>query len=115
MLEAILDYRWQLLGIFEVLAWTVTFLLFYVRYRLQSLRWFRILSVLFFCTGVIPLVSLGLVNFYQQGEVDGFTLVIVLLLLYGATLGRRQVWKLDRWAKRRFSPKKSQQSAASER
>ena len=80
MLEAILDYRWQLLGIFEVLAWTVTFLLFYVRYRLQSLRWFRILSVLFFCTGVIPQVSLGLVNFYQQGEVDGFTLVIVLLL-----------------------------------
>ena len=53
-------------------------------------------------------------NFYQQGEVDGFTLVIVVLLLYGATLGRRQVWKLDRWAKRRFSPAKKQQTASNE-
>ena len=102
MLNEILNYKWLLLGGMEVVAWSVTFFMLYARYKLRSQRWFRIASILFFLTGVIPQVSLGILNFMAVGAVDVFMLVLVLLLLYGSTLGRRQVQQLDRWASRRF-------------
>ncbi|MCH3959699.1 MAG: hypothetical protein LKE51_10020 [Selenomonas sp.] len=85
----------------------VTFFMLYARYKLRSQRWFRIASILFFMTGVIPQVSLGILNFMAVGTVDVFTLVLVLLLLYGFTLGRRQAQRLDRWAYRRFNGDKA--------
>ena len=107
MLNEILNYKWLLLGGMEVVAWSVTFFMLYARYKLRSQRWFRIASILFFMTGVIPQVSLGILNFMAVGTVDVFTLVLVLLLLYGFTLGRRQAQRLDRWAYRRFNGDKA--------
>ena len=103
MIQAILASKWMLLGVLEVAAWSVTFAMLYVRYKLRSARWFRIFTVLFFLTGVIPQVLLGVLNFLAAGKVDVFTLVIVLLLVYGSTLGKRQVQRLDGWAKKKFS------------
>jgi hypothetical protein len=108
MLDDILAYRWLLLGLMEVVAWSVTFFMLYARYKLRSQRWFRIASVLFFLTGVIPQASLGILNFMAVGNVDVFTLILVLLLLYGFTMGRRQVRRLDQWACRRFGSDKDE-------
>ena len=103
MLEQILIYKWLLLGLLEIVAWTVTFFMLFARYKMRSRFWFRAASVLFFLTGVIPQALLGILNFLHAGEIDTFTLVLLLLLLYGFTIGRRQVQRLDRWASRRFS------------
>ena len=103
MIQAILDEKWLVLGSLEVAAWSVTFAMLYARYKLRSARWFRMLTVLFFLTGVIPQVLLGVLNFLAAGEVDLFTLVIVLLLVYGSPLGKRQVQRLDAWAKKKFA------------
>ncbi len=101
----LVEYKWFILPGLEVLAWSCTFFLFYARYRLQSNFWFKIGSVLFAITGVIPQVIMGIFNFVIKGELDIFTSVIVLLIIYGATIGKKQVKKLDAWAQKKFQMK----------
>lgn len=103
MLAWLIEYKWPLLLALEVLAWASTFFIVYARYRLQSAFWFKVGCALGVLTGIIPQVALGMVNFVERREVDLFTLVIVLLLVYGLTIGREHVRRLDAWAKRRFA------------
>ena len=102
MYNVIIDNKWGILIVFEILAWSATFFLLYARYKMQSSFWFKIASVLVVFTGVIPQVLLGVVNFAATREIDFFTLVIVLLIIYGLTIGKRHVQKLDSWAKKKF-------------
>jgi uncharacterized membrane protein len=102
----LVDNKWFILIGFELLAWTSTFFLFYARYRLQSNFWFKVGTVLFAITGVIPQVLMGIINFIIQRQVDIFTLVIILLIIYGATIGKKQVKKLDTWAQKKFKKEK---------
>jgi hypothetical protein len=105
MFDMLLAYRWIILIALEVLAWASTFFMLYARYGMRSKRWFRVGAVLFAITGVIPQVALGVLNFAATREVDTFTLAIVLLLLYGFTIGKKDVQKLDAWAQKKFAKK----------
>jgi hypothetical protein len=105
MQHLILENKWILLLMLEIFAWSSTFFMFYARYKMRSSFWFKTASVLFALTGVIPQVSLGIVNFIAKKELDLFSLVILLLTIYGLTIGKKQVQKLDYWAKGKFSPK----------
>lgn len=102
-MSIILEYKWYILVSLEVLAWASTFFLFYARYGLKSSFWFRIASVLFAITGVIPQVIIGIINFIHTRKLDIFTLIIVVLLIYGFTFGKKEVKKLDTWAQKKFS------------
>lgn len=104
----LVEYKWGILIVLEVLAWSCTFFLFYARYRLQSNFWFKVGSVLFALTGIIPQVIMGIFNFVIKGELDIFTSVIILLIIYGATIGKKQVKKLDAWAQRKFQMKNAE-------
>ncbi|KEO84628.1 hypothetical protein [Tumebacillus flagellatus] len=104
-MATLLQYKWVILGVLEILAWTTTFLMLYARYGLRSNLWFKIFSVAFALTGVIPQVAVGILNFIANRELDLFTLILVLLILYGATLGKKQVRQLDAWAKNKFNKK----------
>ncbi|MBS4175468.1 hypothetical protein [Bacillus sp. FJAT-49736] len=99
----ILEYKWIILVCLEVLAWASTFFLFYSRYGMKSKFWFRVASILFAITGVIPQVIIGVVNFIHTRKLDIFTLIIVLLIVYGFTFGKKEVKKLDAWAQKKFS------------
>ncbi|WP_312475160.1 hypothetical protein [Neobacillus sp.] len=99
----LIENKWAILVGLEVLAWSSTFLLLYARYGLKSNFWFKVATVLFALTGVIPQVLMGIINFISTKKVDLFTLIIVLLIIYGFTLGKKQVKKLDSWAKAKFS------------
>jgi|SRR5579875_612319 len=99
----LVENKWTILISLEVLAWASTFFLLYARYGLQSKFWFKVATVLFAITGVIPQVLMGIINFISSKEIDLFTLIIVLLILYGATIGKSQVKKLDAWAKDKFA------------
>lgn len=99
----LLEYKWIILIALEILAWGSTFFMLYARYSMRSNFWFRVGAVLFAVTGVIPQVAIGVLNFVASKELDLFTLVIVLLLVYGFTIGKKQVKQLDEWAEKRFS------------
>ncbi|MEH7109382.1 hypothetical protein [Bacillus sp. JJ1764] len=102
-MEFLVENKWVILVSLEVLAWSSTFFLLYARYGLKSSFWFKVATVLFALTGVIPQVLMGIVNFAATQEVDLFTLIIVLLIVYGFTIGKKHVKKLDTWAQRKFS------------
>ncbi|MBB2479840.1 hypothetical protein H5P36_06515 [Bacillus sp. APMAM] len=99
----ILEYKWIILVSLEVLAWASTFFLFYARYGMKSTFWFKVASVLFAVTGVIPQVIMGIINFFHTRKLDIFTIIIVVLLIYGFTFGKKEVKKLDAWAQKKFS------------
>jgi hypothetical protein len=102
-MDFLIENKWVILVTFEVLAWSSTFFLLYARYGLKSSFWFKVATVLFALTGVIPQVLMGIINFITTRKVDLFTLVIVLLIIYGFTFGKNHVKKLDAWAQAKFS------------
>ena len=105
----LVENKWMILVCLEVLAWSSTFFLLYARYGLQSSFWFKVATILFAITGVIPQVLMGIVNFISTRKVDLFTLIIVLLILYGFTIGKSHVRKLDAWAQEKFSRQQSKE------
>jgi hypothetical protein len=102
-LNLVIANKWLILMVLEILAWVATIFLLYARYQLKSQIWFRVAAGLVLVTGVIPQVTLGIVNYTATQEVDLFTLVIVVLIIYGMTLGKKQVKQLDAWAQKKFS------------
>ncbi|MGG3467350.1 hypothetical protein ABES02_07510 [Neobacillus pocheonensis] len=103
MMNFLVENKWAILVSLEVLAWSSTFFLLYARYGLKSDFWFKVATVLVVITGVIPQVSMGLINFIATKTIDLFTLIIVLLIIYGFTIGKKHIKKLDTWAQRKFS------------
>lgn len=99
----VMENKWLILLVLECFAWSATIFVLYARYKLKSQFWFRAASVILVLTGVIPQVLLGVVNFIQTKELDLFTLVIVLLILYGATIGKGHIRQLDVWAQKKFT------------
>ncbi|XJZ27571.1 hypothetical protein ACF5W4_01525 [Bacillota bacterium Lsc_1132] len=98
-----IENKWIILASVEVLAWSSTFFLLYARYGLKSSFWFKIATVLLALTGVIPQVTMGVINFIATKKLDVFTLIIALLIVYGFTIGKKHVKKLDTWAQMKFS------------
>lgn len=80
--------------------------MFYARYKMQSSFWFKVASVMFLFTGVIPQVLLGVVNYIANREVDLFTLVVGWLIIYGLTIGKGHIKRIDAWAKIKFSKRR---------
>ena len=60
----------------------------------------------------VALLALGAWDYLDTGHVNGYTLFIVGLLLYAVTFGKRDVKRVDAWAKRRFSPRAPRRPAA---
>ena len=106
-MDFLIENKWAILVSLEVLAWSSTFFLLYARYGLKSSFWFKVGTVLFAVTGVIPQVLMGIINFISTKKVDLFTLIIVLLIIYGFTIGKSHVKKLDAWAQAKFSNKEN--------
>ena len=97
-----LEYRWLILAVLEVLAWASTFLMFYARYRLRSTALFRAGALLTILTGVLPQIGMGIINYIGTREIDLFTAVIVALILYGATAGKKDIRRLDTWMQNKY-------------
>lgn len=103
----LIENKWVILLCLEILAWLSTFLMLYARYGMKSKLGFQISSIAFAITGVIPQVIMGIINYWFTKELDLFTFIVVLMIGYGMTFGKKQVKKLDKWAEARFSRKVS--------
>lgn len=104
----IVQNKWLILICLQVLAWSSTFFMLYARYGINSPRLFKLGTVLTILTEVIPQVTLGIVNFIPSRKIDLFTAIIVLLIIYGSTLGRKKIKQLDLWAKNKFQSQQKQ-------
>lgn len=102
-MNIVIANKWLILMLLEVLAWAATLFLLYARYKQKSKIGFRVATGLVILTGIIPQVILGIINYSATQEVDLFTLVIVLLIIYGMTLGKKQIKQLDAWAQKKLS------------
>lgn len=105
-MRLIIEYKWEILALLEVLAWTSTFFMFFARYGMRSPGLFKLGVLLTLVTGVFPQVTMGIINFIVTKHIDIYTAVIVLLIIYGLTLGKKDVKRLDLWAQKTFSNKK---------
>lgn len=101
-MEFISENKWIILIILEILAWSSIFFMLYARYRLQSKQLFKLGTILTVMTGVVPQVTLGIINMVTLKKLDTFTIVILLLIIYGFTLGKRDVKRMDQWAQKKF-------------
>jgi uncharacterized membrane protein len=99
----IIENKWLILLVLEVFAWSATFFMFFARYKMQSDLWFKVASAMLIMTGFVPQILLGVINFSENKELDWFTLVLLLLVVYGATAGKNHVRKIDDWARGKFS------------
>lgn len=98
-----MENKWAILLTLEVFAWSATVFMFYARYKIKSSCLFKAASVMLAFTGFIPQIMLGVINFIENKEIDVFTLVLILLIVYGGTVGKKHVQQLDAWAKMKFS------------
>jgi hypothetical protein len=95
MLEVFIHYKWYLLLVAEILAWTSTFSMFVARYWWESRLGFWVSFVLSLVTGIGIQLSIALIHVFKGGTIGIFEIVVVLLILYGCTYGKKHVKILD--------------------
>jgi hypothetical protein len=101
--QSLVEHKWVILATLEIFAWASTFFMLLARYKWHSKTGFKMGVVLTVVTGVIPQILLGIINFITTRHVDLFTLIIVLLIIYGATIGKKDIKRLDKWAREKYS------------
>ena len=60
----------------------------------------------------VALLGLAAWDYAETGSVNAYTLVVLGVLVYALTLGKRDMKRVDAWAKRRFSPRDRVRPAA---
>ena len=97
-----MELKWILAVGAEATFWTlfVAFLLLRYRYGRDGASLAVLVAI-----ALDHVVLLGLAgwDFARTGSVSPYTVAIVALLVYALTLGRRDMRRVDAWAKRRFS------------
>jgi len=99
-----MDLKWTLAIACEVVFWALFVLFGLLRYRfgLDRASIFVLVAIVL---DHVALLALGVWDYVDSGHVSTFTVVIVGLLLYALTLGKRDMKRVDAWATRRFSPR----------
>jgi hypothetical protein len=97
-----MELKWILAVGAEAAFWTLllAFLLLRYRYGLDGASIAVLVAILL---DHVVILGLGVWDFAQTGRVSAYTVAIVALLAYAFTYGRRDMTRVDAWAKRRFS------------
>lgn len=106
MLDFILNNKWSILLISECIAWLFLFAMGYYRYWKPSKAHFIIVTILSCLFGYVPHFSIPVLMCIKEGSwtalyqskdallFDGF---ILALIIFGFTLGKKYVIKIDRY------------------
>jgi len=99
-----MELKWILAVGTEAAFWTlfVAFLLLRYRYGRDGASIVVLAAIVL---DHVVLLGLAVWDFTETGAVSPFTVAILALLVYAFTLGRRDMARVDSWAKRRFSPR----------
>jgi hypothetical protein len=99
-----MDIKWILAIGLEASFWImlVAFLVLRYRFGMEGVTRFFVIGVVLDTLGF---VALGVWDFARTGEVSAYTLLIVGLVVYALTLGKKDVKRLDAWMSRNLTPR----------
>jgi hypothetical protein len=99
-----MELKWILAVGTEAAFWTLFLAFLLLRYR-YARDGASIVVLAAIVLDHVVLLALAVWDFTETGAVSPFTVAILALLVYAFTLGRRDMARVDGWAKRRFSPR----------
>jgi len=95
MISILLEYKWWILLSCELIAWAATFYMFYAMYWLKSNLQFIIAGLVALLTGYVPHITLAFADFLKYREINSFLVVVVILFVFGITIGRKYISKIE--------------------
>jgi hypothetical protein len=97
-----MEIKWILAIALEATFWIMlaAFLVLRYRYGVEGVTRLFVIGVVLDTAGF---VALGAWDYASTGHLNAYTLVIAGLVLYGLTLGKRDMRRLDAWMRRRFA------------
>ena len=98
-----MELRWILAVGAEATFWTLLVVFLLLRYRL-GLERASIAVLVAIVLDHVVIFGLGAWDFVRTGEVSLYTAAILALLVYALTFAKRDIVRVDAWAKRRFGP-----------
>jgi hypothetical protein len=100
-----MELKWILAAGAEATFWTLllAFLLLRYRYGLDGASIAVLVAILL---DHVVILGLGVWDYAETGRVSAYTVAIVALLVYAFTFGKRDVKRIDAWARRRVSPRR---------
>jgi hypothetical protein len=97
-----LELKWILAIGAEATFWALFLAFLLLRYRYgRDGASLAVLAVI--VLDHVVLLGLAAWDYAETGRVSTYTVVILALLVYAVTVGRRDLRRVDAWAKRRFS------------
>jgi hypothetical protein len=99
-----MELKWILAIALEAGFWIMlaAFLVLRYRYRLEGVTRLFVIGVVLDTLGIL---ALGVWDFANTGEVNGYTVFIAALLTYALTWGKKDMRRLDAWMARRIRPR----------
>lgn len=99
-----MELKWILAVALEAGFWIMlaAFLILRYRYRLEGVTRLFVVGVVLDTLGIL---ALGVWDFADTREVNGYTLFIAALLAYALTWGKKDMRRLDVWMARRIRPR----------
>jgi hypothetical protein len=98
-----MELKWILAIGFEVAFWAMlaAFLVLRYRYGMEGITRVFVIGVVLDTAGIL---ALGIWDFAETGTVSSYTLLIVALIVYSLTFGKKDMRRLDRWMARKLRP-----------
>ena len=97
-----MELKWILAAGLEATFWAlfVAFLLLRYRYGRDGASVAVLVAIV---VDHVALLGLAVWDYADRGQINGYTIVVLGILVYALTIGRRDMERVDTWAKRRFT------------
>lgn len=106
-----MELKWILALVCEATFWAlfVAFLLLRYRFGRDGASVAVLVAII---ADHVLLLGLAVWDYLDTGHVNAYTLAVLGLLVYALTLGKRDLKRVDAWARRRFTPEARRPPAA---
>jgi hypothetical protein len=99
-----MELKWILAVGFEAAFWVLFLAFLLLRYRFGR-DGASVAVLIAIVVDHVGLLGLAVWDFAATGHISAYSLVVLGILVYALTLGRRDMVRVDAWAKRRFTPR----------
>lgn len=107
MIEFVLDYKWYFFIAGEIIFWgsLIGFLMLRYAFNLKKLSKY---AVVLWLASDLWLVTIGILDYIRSGTIDRFQIIIVIIVIYALTAGKKDFKRLDRWIQKKVAHWKGQ-------
>ncbi|SFS53779.1 hypothetical protein [Marininema halotolerans] len=109
--DVINEYRWFLLIGMEVTFWLSLMGFFITRYWFQLKKISRV-SFAIFIGNEVAIFTLGVLDYINTGKVTNYQVIILILLIYALTSGKKDFRKLDAFIERKIKQWRGEKTEA---